>query len=83
MLVRWSDHDSSNPAFDSLRRQMDRFFDEFDRPDIFRAAPVGSLPVSFQDTGSALVFSADVPDEMSNFTVPTVVARLTGPNRKP
>ena len=61
MLVRWSDHDSSHPALDTLRRQMDRFFDEFDRPDIFRAAPVGSLPVTFHDSGAALVFSADVP----------------------
>lgn len=61
MLVRWSDHDSSHPAFDTLRRQMDRLFDEFERPDIFRAAPSGSLPVTFFDSGPALVFSADVP----------------------
>lgn len=60
MLVRWSDHDSS-PAFDSLRRQVERLFDEADRPDIFRAAPAGSLPVTFTDKGDSLVFSADIP----------------------
>lgn len=60
MLVRWNDHDTLS-TFDTLRRQMDRLFDEYDRPSVFHATPAGSLPVTFFDSGSALVLSAEVP----------------------
>ena len=61
MIVRWNDHDHPISTFDALRRQMDRLFDEYDRPTLFQTASAGALPVSVFDTGAALLFSVDVP----------------------
>jgi len=61
MMIRWNDHDRPSATFDALRRQMDRLFDEYDHPSLFSAAPAGSLPLAFFDSGSALLLTAEVP----------------------
>lgn len=61
MLIRWNEQEPSHSAFDALRRQMDRIFDDFDRPNVFQNSTQGSLPVSVFDDGKSLIFSADVP----------------------
>ena len=61
MMVRWNEFEPSVSSLGALRRQMDRLFEDFDRQGFYGNASNNSLPVTFFDTGSALVMSADVP----------------------
>jgi len=64
MLLRWSDFDRSFAALDELRRQMNAWLGELERPRV-GAAPSAlgySWPlVNLYDNGAELVLSAAVP----------------------